>query len=82
MLVIVVMVVVVMVENDNMVGLYKIFYFIWFIRYENLSDPTKSNRNLETALEQAIKEATDDETFRKVKRMSYSGHAVDEVREN
>lgn len=32
-----------------------------------------------TALEQAIKEAVDDETFRKVKRMSYSGNSAGEV---
>lgn len=33
------------------------------------------------ALEQALKEAVDDETFRKVKRMSYSGNAAEEVSE-
>lgn len=32
-----------------------------------------------TALEQAIKEAAADETFRKVKRMSYSGNASEQV---
>lgn len=37
------------------------------------------NKNLESALERAIQEATDDTTFRKVKRMSYSGNAADEV---
>lgn len=37
------------------------------------------SKNLETVLEEAIKEATNDETYRKVKRMSYSGHATDEV---
>lgn len=38
------------------------------------------HKNLETALEQALKEAVDDKTFRKVKRMSYSSNAADEVR--
>lgn len=38
------------------------------------NDPANS-----TALEQAIKEATDDATFQKVKRMSYSGNAAGEV---
>lgn len=47
------------------------------ISYETLNDP--KNRNLESTLEQALKEATEDETFRKVKRMSYSNHAADEV---
>lgn len=36
-------------------------------------------RGLETALEQALKEAVDDDTYRKVKRMSYSGNAASEV---
>lgn len=47
-------------------------------RYPNLNDP--KNKNLESALEMALKEAVDDETFRKVKRMSYSNNAADEVR--
>lgn len=41
------------------------------------NDP--KNSNLGTVLEEAIKEATDDETFRKVKRMSYSANAAEEV---
>lgn len=52
--------------------------FIFYRYYENLGD--LKSRNLNAALEQAMKEATDDETFRKVKRMSYSGHTADEVR--
>lgn len=52
--------------------------FIFYRYYENLGD--LKSRNLDAALEQAMKEATADETFRKVKRMSYSGHTADEVR--
>lgn len=44
----------------------------------NLLNDAKS-KNLETVLEEAIKEATNDETYRKVKRMSYSGNTTDEV---
>lgn len=43
-----------------------------------MNDP--KNKNLESALEMALKEAVDDETFRKVKRMSYSNNAAEEVR--
>lgn len=42
-----------------------------------MNDP--KGKSLETALGQALKEAVDDETFRKVKRMSYSGNAAGEV---
>lgn len=38
-----------------------------------MSDYTNS------VLEQALKQVADDSTFRKVKRMSYSGHGVDSV---
>nr|XP_029714610.1 uncharacterized protein LOC109621307 [Aedes albopictus]XP_029714611.1 uncharacterized protein LOC109621307 [Aedes albopictus] len=38
-------------------------------------------RGLETALEQALKEAVDDDTYRKVKRMSYSSNAASEIAE-
>ncbi|XP_062546543.1 uncharacterized protein LOC134212573 [Armigeres subalbatus] len=38
-------------------------------------------RGLETALGQALKEAVDDDTYRKVKRMSYSGNAASEIAE-
>uniref|UniRef100_A0AAG5DDY5 Uncharacterized protein n=1 Tax=Anopheles atroparvus TaxID=41427 RepID=A0AAG5DDY5_ANOAO len=38
-------------------------------------------RNLENALEQALKEAVDDDTYRKVKRMSYSSNAAGEIAE-
>lgn len=44
-----------------------------------LENDEKNGENLGTALEQALKEATDDETFRKVKRMSYSSNAAEEV---
>lgn len=37
------------------------------------------NRQLETVFEQAIKEATNDPTFNKVKRMSYSNNAGGDV---
>lgn len=53
------------------------FVFIaWLFRLDNIleNDPANS-----TALEQAIKEATNDATFQKVKRMSYSGNAAGEV---
>lgn len=45
--------------------------------YSGLSEP--KSRELETAVEQALREAADDETFRKVKRMSYSSNAVGEL---
>ncbi|XP_037038061.1 uncharacterized protein LOC119075657 [Bradysia coprophila] len=45
--------------------------------FPNLNDP--KNKNLESALEMALKEAVDDETFRKVKRMSYSNNAAEEI---
>lgn len=44
-----------------------------------LENDAKNGQNIGTALEQAIKEAVDDETFRKVKRMSYSGNTATEV---
>lgn len=44
-----------------------------------LESDTENGKNLGTALQQALKEAVDDETFRKVKRMSYSSNAADEV---
>lgn len=46
---------------------------------DNILEDDQKNGELETALEQAIKEAADDETFRKVKRMSYSGNAAEAV---
>lgn len=45
-------------------------------RLDNILETDPQNG---TALEQAIKEAVDDETFRKVKRMSYSGGSAGEV---
>lgn len=42
-----------------------------------MNDP--KGKSLESALGQALKEAVDDETFQKVKRMSYSGNAAGEV---
>ncbi|ETN61561.1 hypothetical protein AND_006761 [Anopheles darlingi] len=45
--------------------------------YAELENDPKA-RNLENALEQALKEAVDDDTYRKVKRMSYSSNAAGE----
>ncbi|XP_059618202.1 uncharacterized protein LOC132262798 isoform X2 [Phlebotomus argentipes] len=45
--------------------------------YEEMTEPT--NKKLGTVLERALKEAVDDDTFRKVKRMSYSSNAADEL---
>lgn len=45
--------------------------------YQEMAEPT--NKKLGTVLERALKEAVDDDTFRKVKRMSYSSNAADEV---
>lgn len=54
--------------------------FEWNFRLDNiLESDEKNGENIGTALEQALKEATDDETFRKVKRMSYSSSAAEEV---
>ncbi|XP_053696255.1 uncharacterized protein LOC128743661 [Sabethes cyaneus] len=48
--------------------------------YAELENDPKA-RGLETALEQALKEAVDDDTYRKVKRMSYSSNAANEIAE-
>ncbi|XP_039436715.1 uncharacterized protein LOC120418405 [Culex pipiens pallens] len=48
--------------------------------YAELENDPKA-RNLETALEQALKEAVDDDTYRTVKRMSYSSNAASEIAE-
>jgi hypothetical protein len=45
-------------------------------RYEDL---LPSSRNLESSLEQALKEASEDATLKKIKRISYSANAVSEV---
>ncbi|GAB0094505.1 uncharacterized protein DMENIID0001_098120 [Sergentomyia squamirostris] len=45
--------------------------------YEEMAEP--ANKKLGTVLEKALKEAVDDDTFRKVKRMSYSSNAADEL---
>jgi hypothetical protein len=50
----------------------------FFHRYEDLGNDPKS-KNLGMALEQALKQAMNDETFRKVKRMSYSSNAASSV---
>ena len=52
--------------------------YLIYCRYENLNEGV--NKNLGAALDKAFREAADDETFRKVKRMSYSGNAAEEVR--
>lgn len=44
------------------------------------AEAMRHNNQLDTALEQALKEAEDDVTFRKVKRMSYSSNAAGEVK--
>ncbi|XP_058815997.1 uncharacterized protein LOC131679306 [Topomyia yanbarensis] len=48
--------------------------------YAELENDPKAH-GLETALEQALKEAVDDDTYRKVKRMSYSSNAASEIAE-
>lgn len=45
-------------------------------RYEDL---LPNSRNLESTLEQALKEASEDATLKKIKRISYSANAVSEV---
>lgn len=45
--------------------------------YDSSNKPMSDCTN--SVLEQALKQVADDSTFRKVKRMSYSGHAVDSV---
>ncbi|XP_037960440.1 uncharacterized protein LOC119689640 [Teleopsis dalmanni] len=45
--------------------------------YKGLEEPR--NNELNTVLEQALKEAEDDVTFKKVKRMSYSSNAAGEL---
>ena len=39
-----------------------------------------NDEDLNEKLETAVQEALDDETYRKVKRMSYQSHNADEVR--
>lgn len=46
-------------------------------RYDDLLP--RSRANLENSLEQALKEAADDATLRKIKRISYSANAATEV---
>ncbi|XP_058450007.1 uncharacterized protein LOC131429711 [Malaya genurostris] len=48
--------------------------------YAELENDPKA-RDLGTALEQALKEAVDDDTYRKVKRMSYSSNAASGIAE-
>ncbi|CAD7086023.1 unnamed protein product [Hermetia illucens] len=47
------------------------------LAYSALNEPKTAE--MKAALEQAFKEASHDETFRKVKRMSYSSNAVGEI---
>ncbi|CAK1544982.1 unnamed protein product [Leptosia nina] len=44
-----------------------------------LEDTNKDDAELKEKLEAAVQEALDDETYRKVKRMSYQSHNADEV---
>lgn len=53
------------------------FHIFFFFRYQDLL-PERS-KNLESTLEQALKEAVDDATLRKIKRISYSANAATEV---
>lgn len=55
-----------------------IFNFFTNSRYDDL---LPKNRNLESSLEQALKEAVDDATLRKIKRISYSANAATELSE-
>lgn len=63
-----------------------IFYLINTVRFicrlvlENL-DKT-NNEEIQEKLEAVVQEALDDETYRKVKRMSYQSHVADEVRKH
>lgn len=55
-------------------------YFILFsFSYESLIKDEARNKHLESALQQALQEAADDKTFRKVKRLSYSANDTDDV---
>lgn len=54
-------------------------FFCFSFSYENLIKDEARNKHLESALQQALKEAADDQTFRKVKRLSYSANDTDEV---
>lgn len=54
-------------------------FFFFSFSYENLIKDEARNKHLESALQQALKEAADDQTFRKVKRLSYSANDTDEV---
>lgn len=61
----------------NTILLKMIQFLLSSFRHPDLYNISENN---ETALEQALKEASNDETFRKVKRMSYSCNAADDVR--
>jgi hypothetical protein len=53
------------------------FFHPFSPRYDDLLPRSKAN--LEYSLEQALKEAADDATLRKIKRISYSANAATEV---
>jgi hypothetical protein len=57
--------------------LFAIFFNFFLCRYNDLLPP--GTKNLESTLEQALKEAVDDATLRKIKRISYSANAATEV---
>lgn len=44
-----------------------------------MSEFANADPHLAEALQNALKQLSDDETFRKVRRMSYSGHTVDAI---
>lgn len=54
-----------------------VFFFIEFSGYQGLEE--QRSPEMDSVLEQALKEAEDDVTFKKVKRMSYSSNAAGEV---
>ena len=59
----------------------KIITFTTLNRYEDLLPSLPKSKNLESSLEQALKEAVDDATLRKIKRISYSANAATELSE-
>lgn len=69
-----------MAHSSNSRFIIASFKFILSInfccRYQDL---LPSSRNLESTLEQALKQAAEDETFKKIKRISYSANAASEV---
>ena len=63
--------------NFNKLNIIINLIFENFSFYEGLSNTKK--KALERTLNEAVKEAIDDDTFRKVQRLSYGQHGPDEV---